>query len=270
MKTTFLTLFIISLLSSIPVMAQAPPKVSYQAVIRDAGGELVTEDNVGIRIQLLQGSQDGTPVYVETHTVASNANGLITLEIGGGSVVAGAIQGINWANGPYFIKTETDPNGGTAYSISSTSQLLSVPYAFFANQAATVSGGSTAPVAVGDLALGGIVVYVNATGTHGLVVATQDQSKASNWFTAQNNISNPANHDAAGKEYSDWRLPTRYELNLMYTVLHTNGLGGFLDGFYWSSTEDDVQNSWRQQFTDGRQALINKGAPSSVRAVRVF
>jgi hypothetical protein len=108
------------------VFAQAPQKMSYQAIIRDAGNALVKNHSVGMKISILQGT---TPVYVEKQTPLTNANGLVTIEIGGGTVISGVFSAIDWANGIYSIKTETDPNGGTAYSVTGTSQLLSVPYA---------------------------------------------------------------------------------------------------------------------------------------------
>jgi uncharacterized protein (TIGR02145 family) len=109
--------------------------------MRDAGGKLITNHAVGIRISILQGSVSGTPVFVETQTPTTNTNGLVTLEIGSGTPVTGNVTGINWANGPYFIKTETDPVGVANYTISGTSQLLSVPYALYAKTAESISGG---------------------------------------------------------------------------------------------------------------------------------
>jgi hypothetical protein len=123
------------------VFAQAPEKMSYQAIVRDGSNALVNNKSIGMRISILQGSATGTAVYVETQTPTSNANGLVSIEIGGGSIVTGSFSTMNWANGPYFIKTETDPNGGTNYTITGTSQLLSVPYALHAKTAESVSGG---------------------------------------------------------------------------------------------------------------------------------
>lgn len=125
------TLFLSSLLS-ISAFAQAPEKMSYQAVVRDAGNNLVASSSVGMQISILQGSPSGTAVYVETQTPTSNTNGLVTVEIGGGTLVSGDFSTIDWANGPYYIQTETDPTGGTSYTITGTSQLLSVPYALHA------------------------------------------------------------------------------------------------------------------------------------------
>ena len=114
------------------LFAQVPEKMSYQAVIRNANGDLVKSSNVGIRIQILQSTEFGAAVYVETHQAATNENGLATFAIGGGTVVTGVFDSINWSAGPYYIKTELDPAGGTNYSISGISQLLSVPYALYA------------------------------------------------------------------------------------------------------------------------------------------
>jgi hypothetical protein len=132
--TKFLISILPYLLISISGLAQAPEKMSYQAVIRNTNGDLVTNHGVGIRISILQSTFDGTPVYVEIYNPnpATNVNGLVTIEIGDGIPVTGNFSDIDWAEGPYFIKTETDPSGGTNYTITGTSQLLSVPYALHA------------------------------------------------------------------------------------------------------------------------------------------
>jgi uncharacterized protein (TIGR02145 family) len=117
--------------------AQAPQKMSYQCVVRNSSGTLVTNQSVGIKISILQGSTSGNVVYQETYNPnpQTNANGLVTVEIGGGVPLSGTFSTIDWASGTYFLKTETDPTGGTNYTISGTSQLLSVPYALHAKTA---------------------------------------------------------------------------------------------------------------------------------------
>ncbi len=149
----FLILIIVMIALGASAIAQSPDKFSYQAVIRDSNGDLVVNQLTGIRISILQGTITGTAVFMETHQPVTNANGLVTLEIGTGAVVSGNLSLINWANGPYFLKTETDPAGGTNYSISGTSQLLSVPYALYAKTAEYVV--ETDPVFLGSAA-GGI------------------------------------------------------------------------------------------------------------------
>ena len=128
---TILTLLLINLLL-VAFTPPVPEKISYQAVIRNSSNALVSNQAVGIKVSILQGSATGTVVYAETQTPTTNDNGLITIAIGTGAVVSGSFSGIDWSAGPYFIKTETDPSGGTSYSITSTSELLSVPYALYA------------------------------------------------------------------------------------------------------------------------------------------
>ncbi|MBI2793861.1 MAG: hypothetical protein HYX66_04325 [Ignavibacteria bacterium] len=115
--------------------AQVPQTMNYQAVIRNASNELVANQNVSVRISIVQGALSSVPVYTEVHQAQSNLNGLVTLEIGAGVPVYGTFSAINWANGPYYIRTETDVNGGDAYSISGSSPLLSVPFALRAETA---------------------------------------------------------------------------------------------------------------------------------------
>ncbi len=136
MKQTFTLLLAVLLTAS--VFAQTPEKMSYQAVIRNSENTLITGQVVGMQISIMQGAADGTTVYSETQTPTSNTNGLVSIEIGNGTVVSGDFTTIDWANGPYFIKTETDPDGGTSYTITGTSQLLSVPYALYAKTAGVI------------------------------------------------------------------------------------------------------------------------------------
>jgi uncharacterized protein (TIGR02145 family) len=134
-----LTMCLMFITISFGILAQVPERMSHQIVIRNAGGAVVKNQVVGMQISILQGSASGTPIYVETYTPTTNANGLVSLEIGGGTIVTGTFAGIDWSSGVYFIKTETDPNGGTSYSITGTSQLLSVPYALYSNPFVYVS-----------------------------------------------------------------------------------------------------------------------------------
>jgi hypothetical protein len=149
---------------SVQANAQAPQRMSYQSVLRNSSNALLVNTAVGIKISVLQGSTAGNAVYTETQTATTNANGLLSLQIGAGTAdltsitipdsvtsigndafTTGTFAGINWATGPYFIKTETDPAGGTNYSITGTQEILSVPYAMYA----TKSGDATAMGAVG-------------------------------------------------------------------------------------------------------------------------
>jgi hypothetical protein len=136
-------LIIAALALTVSVFAQAPEKMSYQAVVRNSSDALVTNQNVGMQISILQGSASGTAVYVETQTPTTNANVLATLEIGLGTVVSGDFATIDWAIDTYFIKTEIDPAGGSSYTITGISQLLVVPYALRVKTATTATTATT-------------------------------------------------------------------------------------------------------------------------------
>lgn len=131
------------LLLTICMFAQVPEEMSFQAIIRNNSDVLVTNTNIGMQISVLQDSASGIAVYVERHFPTTNTNGLVSIEIGRGTVISGSFTGIDWTNGPYFIKTETDLNGGANYTITGISQLLSVPFALHAKSAETVSGSIT-------------------------------------------------------------------------------------------------------------------------------
>lgn len=140
MKKKYLPIITIALV--LMTHAQTPFKMSYQAVIRDSNNILLSNQMLGMQLSILQGSISGNAVYIETQAPTSNINGLVSIDIGSGSIVSGTLDSIDWSNGPYFIKTEIDPAGGASYTINSTSQLLSVPYALHANTADNLSSGS--------------------------------------------------------------------------------------------------------------------------------
>ena len=255
-----------------------PEKMSYQAVVRDADGQLVSETEVGMQISILQNTTTGTPVYVEIHTPTSNENGLVSIEIGMGAT-SDDFSSIDWSTGPYFIKTETDLTGGSNYVISGTSQLMSVPYALHAKVAESVSS----PVYSTGYSpeLGGYVFMVSADGKHGLVCETTDQG-VSSWYNAQNVISNPSKHSENGKNFTDWRVPTRYELAQMYSLkTDIEAVGdSFGTNTYWTSNQSvysanglSEETAWRQNFGTGFQFDNNNISLDGllfVRSVREF
>ncbi len=147
-------------LGTLLLIAQAPEKMSYQSIIRNASGQLLQNQNVAIRVSVLQGSASGTVAYSERLTGTTNANGLLSMEIGSGTVLSGTFNTINWSTGNYYLKTETDPNGGTNYTIAGTSQLLSVPYAMYAKSSGsgasqwTTNGNNISNTNTGNVGIG--------------------------------------------------------------------------------------------------------------------
>ncbi len=294
MKKLFTILVAVLLTAS--VFAQLPEKMSYQSVIRNSSDALVTGTTIGMQISILQGSASGTVVYTETQTPTTNANGLVSIEIGGGT----GFDTINWSNDIYFIKTETDPTGGTSYTITGTSQLLSVPYALHAKTAESISG--TITLAIGQAYQGGIIFWLDATGQHGLIAATADQSPGIRWYGGSSTntraradgvgaglkntaiiianqgpvdgndfaatVCNEYSVTVGGVTYGDWYLPSKYELTLLY--LQKTVVGGFASADYWSSTEGSVNFAWGQTFDNGSQSSNYKYGILYVRAIRAF
>ncbi|MBO7572156.1 MAG: InlB B-repeat-containing protein [Bacteroidales bacterium] len=141
----------------IATLAQAPQKVSYQAVIRNSSGNLVTNRQISLRISILKAVPMGSinnpintragiiappavnkvAVYTETHTATTNANGLVSIRIGDGTTTD-SFSAVDWSAGTYYIKTEVDVNGGSNYVEIGNTQLLSVPYALYANEAGNI------------------------------------------------------------------------------------------------------------------------------------
>ena len=293
------------------VWAQSPNKMSYQAVIRNASNNLVTSTAVAMQISILQGSTGGSAVYVETQTPTTNFNGLVNIEIGGGTVVSGNFSTINWANGPYFVKTETDPDGATggiAYTITGTSQLLSVPYALYAANAGTATGGGNFTHYIGEEYGGGVIFHLwkdNAGVEHGLIVALTDQSISQAWsnvtsaeigtsaqsswdgLSNSNSIVGQAGHTSSAAKLcldlvsggqSDWYLPSIQELNMLWNNYYTvtralsqiSGATQLSNSVYWSSSESSSNYAWYFSFNYGTTNYNTKLTTYCVRAVRAF
>jgi hypothetical protein len=178
---------IAAVLITASTFAQAPEKMSYQAVVRDNSDALVANQVVGMQISILQGSASGTVVYAETQIPTTNINGLVSIEFGSGTVISGMFNTINWSNGPYFIKTETDPTGGTSYTITGTSQLMSVPYALHANTADSLTSGSTwqtTGINISNLNTGNVGIGVPVTKTiiiPGYIFSSENDGFSTTW-----------------------------------------------------------------------------------------
>jgi hypothetical protein len=128
------TLFILLLTAVLVINAQPPQAFKYKAIARNKYGMLIINQQVAIRISILQGSETGPAMFIETHTPVSNLFGVIELEIGRGTPVSGAFSNIDWGTSDYYIKIEMDPKNKPVkdYTVIGTSQLLSVPYALYA------------------------------------------------------------------------------------------------------------------------------------------
>lgn len=113
------------------LFSQVPQVLNYQAVARNSTGEILANQIVGIRFTVTNGHQ-GAMVYQETHNTSTNQFGLFTLNVGGGTPTAGTFSSIDWPNVNAWLEVDMDPAGGSAYVSMGSSELLSVPYAFYA------------------------------------------------------------------------------------------------------------------------------------------
>ena len=129
-------LFLIGLFQTSMLKSQTivPQKVAFQSVIRSSAGALITKSPIGTRLSIIQGNQFGSSVYVETHLQNTNSNGLVTVFLGQGAPVYGKFDEIKWDKGPYYLKSEFDLTGGANYTMNSTAELVTVPYAFFSQK----------------------------------------------------------------------------------------------------------------------------------------
>lgn len=153
------------------VKSQTPQAFKYQAVVRGTDGIALSNKNVNLKILLLKGSDKGTIVYSETHNVISTQEGLVILEIGNGSKISGDFPTIDWKTGIYFIRIEIDAQGGNNFVFMGVSQLLSVPYALYAEKSGTP--GSTGPTGTTGLqGATGITGPTGATGMRGVTGVT--------------------------------------------------------------------------------------------------
>ncbi len=297
---------IAGLLLTASVFAQAPQKMSYQAVIRNSNNALITSAPIGMKISILQGTATGTAVYVETQTPSTNFNGLVSLEIGMGTPIIANFAGINWAAGPYFIKTETDPTGGTAYTIVGTNELMSVPYALFSANGNPGPTGPQGPIGLsgavggfnhylGEAFNDGIIFYLykGSDGLeHGLIVAlTESPSMAwqtnatltnacRTWDGAYNTtlMTNSPAATYIATLGADWYIPSIDELSKLYSNRFETNKALFMGGntlfsitaLYWSSTEQSANAAFYFTFSYGISNFINKTNSNTIRGVKAF
>lgn len=127
-------IYLAILLSVLQLAAQVPQGINYQTVVRNGSGAIIPNQNVNFRLSVISGSPTGTIVYVEAHPVATNSLGLVNLIIGQGTPITGTFSNINWGNAAHYLSVELDPAGGNAFQPMGTQQLMSVPYALYAEK----------------------------------------------------------------------------------------------------------------------------------------
>ena len=144
-KIQFLIAFAVMLvmLNAVEALAQVPQLFNYQGIARDAKGNPLSNQTMTLKLSVLPTSDASVAEYEETQTVKTNEFGLYTLQIGNGTAVTGAMKTVKWETGNKYIKVGIDPNGGNNFVDAGTNQLLSVPYAIYADKAGVAANGGT-------------------------------------------------------------------------------------------------------------------------------
>jgi len=116
------------------VLSQAPPSFKYQAVVRDKTGQVLASQDISLQISILQSTTNGPEIYREVHSVTTSELGLVNIEVGRGKSISGSMAAIDWGGECHFLRIEMDPSGGTNFELMGISELLSVPYALYAEK----------------------------------------------------------------------------------------------------------------------------------------
>lgn len=158
MNTKSIFLSCLCLFAACLAQAQVPQLISYQAVARDVTGKILSEKVISVQVEILQGSHSGPVAYSESHALTTTKTGTINLLIGGGDVIKDGFADIDWGSGPYFMKLSMKQDKESEYKEVSNTQMLSVPYALYAEKAGeVVNGGSgSSPAHVRDYAITGM------------------------------------------------------------------------------------------------------------------
>ena len=142
---------LLALIVTLTTFAQAPQGFNYQATVRNSSGALITNQNVYFKFNVMLNSQTSVPVFTETHYVPTDDVGQVNLIIGQGTATTGVFSSINWGTGNYYLGIEL--NTGAGYVAMGTTQLLSVPYALYANSSGNSNSNFNFPngTNVGDI-----------------------------------------------------------------------------------------------------------------------
>ncbi|WP_300598618.1 tail fiber domain-containing protein [Niabella sp.] len=263
MKLKSFILLLIATNFSMTVMAQVPQLFAFQGVARNSNGQPVVNKTVSVRFTIHQGSETGTQVLQETHNPTTNAAGVFNVAIGSktNSAFQNMFRDINWGNaGNYYLQVEIDPAGGSAFAIVSTTQLLSVPYAFAAGRVATpgssvssVSGttiGSPSNKALADFATA-MGVLSEATGLISFAIGSEAKATGAQSFAIGGNVE--ATADFAKAIGRDVHATAGYSTAMGNNVTTNAFKGSFIIGDYrpgWS-TGNTAENQMAMRFGGG-------------------
>lgn len=135
----FLSALFIVIAASLSTAQDSPMAFLYQGTARDASGNILANENLGLRFRIKTGSASGTTIYTENHAVITSDLGHFAVNVGEGNVQDGVFSTIDWSTGEFYLEVSMDPSGGTDYQTVGTNRLLSVPFAMYAAQSGSGS-----------------------------------------------------------------------------------------------------------------------------------
>lgn len=215
-------------------VAQPPQSFKYQTVVRDYSGEIIQNQTIGVLISIHNSIPTGNIIYQETFSPSTNAFGLVNLEIGNGTPTIGAFSAIDWGSGSKFMEVEIDPNGGSNYTSTGTSELLSVPYALYANQSADSHwgiNGSDVYYNNGSVGIGTISpsrkIEINGNNSETGLRVAWGSNYPSVYGDILNNISGGLilNSNAGGGSWADMSLQTNGTTRMFIESAGNVGIG---------------------------------------------
>jgi len=272
-------------------LSQSIEILTYQIGIYDASGEPISNMEVYLRITIFNQQNTKEVAYQETQQAKTDSEGIVEISIGTGTILQGNYITINWELNDHFLQIEVKEDAGKDYR-----KLLVAPILTRNNPRTGKEGTKVARYNVGDKFGGGIIIFVDDTGEHGLITAPNDQSNRAEWgcngiLVGASNLTDGMTNtkkivDRCGRRtaarmcdtltiggFTDWYLPSQYELNLIYQ--NAIAIGNLSSGVYCSSTEysqrENTTNCWNQNFgKNGKQFYWDKNRKYFVRAIRKF
>ena len=238
--------------------AQAPQGFTYQAVVRNNDGSAVGNRQINVRVSLVQGNALGAEQYAEIHTPTTDGNGLFTIIVGQGLSLVNCIMAdcIDWADGPWFIKTQIDPAGGNNFTLATTQQLMSVPYALFAANADCAEAIAALRAAIDSLAavrdtvhirdsvvvhiIDSVIVHDSVVVVYDTVTPTDTTSAALPGLFSINAVEqvqfSPGNLQYRASD-STWRFaPHQYSICGTSNMNISSGYNGWIDLFGYATS----------------------------------
>ena len=303
-----LLLFIICFTIHAKSQSHIVKTIVYNTLVLNSSKLLLKNAHLGIKATIIKGDEKGHVIYAETLKGQTNNKGNLTIDIGVGYVVAGKFSNFDFSSGPYIIKLELDPHGGTNYTINISRPFVNLAKGTTAPFKFSVGSKVIVKRFIGELYGGGIIFHLSKDSLgneHGLIASLQDVSTSAKWglsgidFYGFKNASDGKDNYKAmlnnGAEpgtaarivekyqhdgYKDWYLPALKELLLLYQVKEvidkildtdkSEKTKGLERKHYWSSTGYSASTSWFFSFYNGGATNYGKNYVFNVRAIRAF